>query len=271
MKISFMTFACPQWAAPDVIAAAVRHGYHGIEFRTDADHSHGVEIDASKEQRAEVREQLRDSDIEPCCLATSLQFVNDAAVEDSKARVELAADLGCPGLRVFCGKVPDGEQMQMPAIIEKVAANLRAAAEFAQQHQVELWLETHDTFCKAEPAVAAIRAADHPSVGLNWDNMHPHRMGEPLEKTRELISGLIRHTHFHDAIREPDVVEIKPVGEGGMPMDEMINVLVDETYTGYLSGEWFGEQYGSDPDESLARYHNDMANLAKQAGAAMAK
>ena len=268
MKISFMTFACPQWPASQVIDAAVRHGYHGIEWRIDAKHEHGVEIASSSDDRQAIRQQHRDTDIAPCCLATSLHFVKSESVEESKPRIELAADLGCPGLRVFCGPKPD--DMDMPQVIESVATNLRAAAEFAQQHGVELWLETHDTFCKAEPAVAAVRAADHPSIGINYDNMHPYRMGEPLETTSQLLDGLIRHTHFHDAVGKPDVVQIKPVGEGDLPMDEMMELLVEQKFSGYLSGEWFNDQYGADSDEALARYHNDMSNLAKQAGVTLA-
>lgn len=269
MKISFMTFACPEWNADAVIDGAVRHGYHGIEFRTDANHQHGVEVTADASQRKRIRRRLADAGVEPCCLATSLQFATDKVLEESPARIELAASIGCPGLRVFCGPAPEGMEEQQ--IIETVAEQLRVGAEQAQAAGVELWLETHDTFSKAAPAGAAVRRADRPSLGINYDNMHPYRNGEPLETTVAALGDLVRHTHFHDSVAEPDTVVITPLDKGSLPMDDMFKVLINMGYDGYLSGEWFGQMYGEDADESLANFHRDMTTLAERNGVRLAR
>lgn len=264
MKISFMTFAAPNWTLKQVIDAAVRHGYQGIEFRTDATHKHGVEVAATSRERRDIRQEMEDHGLAIPCLATSLQFATDRVADEAPARVELAHDLGAKALRVFCGPRPEG--ISHAELIERVGKQLRAVAQDAASAGVELWLETHDTFCKATDAVAAVRVADHPSVAINYDNMHPYRAGEPLEKTIAEISGLVRHTHFHDGSATPDKVVVNPVGKGSLPMDAMFAALVNMGYTGYLSGEWFGEMYGPDPDTSLERFRNDMVTLANRHG-----
>jgi len=264
MKISFMTFACPTWNLQQALDAAVRHGYHGIEIRSDANHAHGVEITATPQQRRDIRDRFEGAGIEPCCLATSLQFATNQVLEQAPARIELAHDIGCPALRVFCGPKP--ESMSMPDVIDKVGTQLRAAAIIAEQAGVQLWLETHDTFCRAADAGAAARMADHPAVGINWDNMHPARLGEPLEATVAALGSLVRHTHFHDAINKPDTVVIRPLDQGDLPMDAMFQELIKMGFNGYLSGEWFNTMYGEDPDSSLAAFKRDMTTLAERNG-----
>jgi sugar phosphate isomerase/epimerase len=264
MKLSFMTFACPTWTFQEVVDAAVRHGYHGIEFRCDATHAHGVEVTTDAQRRHEIRDALEDAGVRACCLATSLQFAADRVLEEAPARIDLAAEIGCPALRVFCGPVPEG--LHLHELHHRVAAHLREVAPRAQQSGVQLWLETHDTFCRAADAAEAVRQADHPAIGINYDNMHPYRKGEGVPQTFAELADLIRHTHFHDAVNHPEQVVIKPLGEGQLPMDEMFLGLVNAGYNGYLSGEWFGTMYGEDPDTSLQRFKRDIETLADRHG-----
>jgi hypothetical protein len=107
--------------------------------------------------------------------------------------------------------------------------------------------------------------ADHPAVGLNYDNMHPYRYDESLEITEQALGDRICHTHFHDAMKV-EKVEIVPLDKGELPMDDMFQLLLRKGYAGYLSGEWFNEQYGPDPDTALAAFHRDMTELARRNG-----
>jgi len=264
MKLSFMTFACPTWSAREVVNAAIQHGYHGIEFRCDADHDHGVEINTSKSVRKSIVKTMHDNGIAACCLATSLQCINEKSVEEARARIDLAFDMHAPALRVFCGALPDG--VHRADAVHRVANHLREIAHLAAPARVELWLETHDTFCKGVDAAAAVREANHPGIGVNYDNMHPFRKGETVEETFAVLNGLIRHTHFHDAMNSAEQVLIKPLGQGELPMDEMFEQLTKSGYTGYLSGEWFNDMYGADPNEALAQYYQDMTSLAERHG-----
>ncbi len=259
MKISFMTFACPGYTFDEVLALAVKHGYDGIEFRCDSDHQHGVMVTASKKDRAEFRSRLEDAGLEACCLATSLQYINPLSIAETPARVELATDLGCPGLRVFCGPLP--ETMSIENAIPVVANNLRRVAEQALQAGVRLWLETHDSISLGVHAEQIVRLVDHPAVAINWDNMHPFRNGEPLQTTWEAVGPYIEHTHFHDSVAEPGDPIITPFGAGGLPIQQMYDLLRFAGYDGYYSGEWFGDQMGPGTDASLVAFKEGLEKL----------
>ncbi|NLV74853.1 MAG: sugar phosphate isomerase/epimerase [Chloroflexi bacterium] len=259
IKISFMTFACPDYSFDQVVDLAVRHSYQGIEFRTDSGHAHGVEVSADAATRVQMRHKMADAGIEACCLATSLQFVNEQAVEQAPALIDLAAELLIPGLRVFCGPLPEG--VSLKDAIKRAAANIAKVADRAQAAGVQLWLETHDSVSLAVDAGQIVRLADHPAVAINWDNMHPYRNGESLETTWEAISPYIQHTHFHDSVNEPGAPIITPFGQGGLPVQKMFDLLQSVHYIGYYSGEWFGEQMGADADTSLAAHRDGLLAL----------
>lgn len=261
MKISFMTFACPQLSLNEVIALAVRHDYQGIEFRCDAGHKHGVEPAATAEQRAAHRRKLADAGIEACCLATSLQFVNKEAVDQTPALIDLAADMGCPALRVFCGPLPAG--LDIENAVPLVAENLRRVVERALYTGVKLWLETHDSISKGVYTGRIVRLVDHPALAINWDNMHPYRNGEALADTWQAIAPYIQHTHFHDALADPGAPVITPFGQGQLPVQAMFNLLRQVGYQGYYSGEWFDTQMGADADASLEAHKQGLLQLER--------
>lgn len=258
MRLAFMTFACPGWSLDQVLDAAARHGYEGLEPRLDSGHAHGLEVGLGSGERVELRRRIEDSGTALCCLATSLQVIQPGPggmgrlLVEAMARIVLAADLGAPALRVFGGPVPG--DLPRDVALDRAADALRTLGEAAVQHGVELWVETHDTLSLGVDCAAVVAACDHPAVGINWDVMHPYRLGEPLESTLAALRGRIRHCHWHDALAQPGRPEITRFGEGELPLEAMIEALRVEGYTGYLSGEWFGEQLGATPDEALAHY-----------------
>ncbi len=253
-----MTFACPDWDLTEVLRVAAELGYDGVEPRTDANHRHGIEVDMSAADRATARRQAGDSGVALCCLATSLQFIKvaqpdrDQLYDDTMRRIELAADLQIPGLRVFAGGVPEG--VELDAALDCAGDNLRDAASAAAEAGVELWLETHDTVSKAVLTARILRRADHPAVACNYDVMHPYRLGEPLDETFAALDGRVRHSHFHDSLATPGAPEITRFGEGELPLVDILRWLKSQGFTGHLSGEWFNDQLGATPRESLAHY-----------------
>ncbi len=257
-----MTFACPDWRFDAMIEAAGRIGYQGIDFRCDAGHNHGVEVTASALRRRELATRLDRARIEAVCLATSLAFLNENVMDEVPARLELAGDLGCAGVRVFTGRLPSGADKEDAH--QRAAIRLRQAAEFADEHGVQIWLETQDSVARAIDAADILRRADHPALGLLWDNLHTSRAGENLEATKTALRDYVRHVHLHNGLNRREDFVVTPLDEGQLPMDPMLLALVEIGYEGYLCGEWFGQMYGPDPDHALQSYHLDMTNLMER-------
>jgi len=243
MKLSFMSFVAPDWSLTELLTAAIRYGYDGIEPRAEADHKHGVELTATKKERKQIGAQFSDCGVALSCIATSRCYAlpDDElgeSIDLTKRYIQLAADCGCERLRVFGGMPP--EDMTFEDAKKRVAGGLAACCEEAAAAGVFLCLETHDAFCNTKDVVEVMKAVEHPNVAVNWDIMHPYRRaGETMQEAFDDLKPYIKHCHFHDgtwAEQEPDKLAL--VGEGKIPHDEAVKLLASIKYEGHLSGEW---------------------------------
>ena len=257
MHLCFMTFSVPEYTLSQVLTTAIRYGYDGVEPRTVAGHKHGIELELTKAQRAEVKSAFSDCGVRMSCLATSLTYaafeeaVVDARVEETKRYLQLASDVGSPNLRVFGGGWPEG--MEEEQAISTVAGALARCAAAADNCNVNLCLETHDGFCEARKVGAVIAQANHPRVGANWDFAHSVRVGESIEESYAYLKGHVYHTHIHDITWPEDNIHelsFAPMGTGMVPHLEPIKLLAAEPAEIALSLEW---ESGENSDEVLPR------------------
>jgi sugar phosphate isomerase/epimerase len=267
MKICFSSFTCPSLTLPHMLNTARGFGYHGVELRCDAQHHHGVEINTAPEVRALIAQEFQNQGIEPVCLATSVQMTHDHAAELLVGRIHLAADIGCPAVRVFCGR--DEESSSLADTIEVVVERLGRGADYALSMGVQVWLETHDTSAKGQIAGQIIREVDRENVGIVYNNLHPYRMNESVRDTFIAIGQFIRHVRFHDGINDPRKVVVTPMGQGQLPVEDMFDALVNTGYDGYLCGEWFNNQYAENADDALDLYYKEIVSLTRRHGVAL--
>jgi len=189
---------------------------------------------------AAIREQARTAGVALACLATSIRYADPAAQADmlaqTHARIDLAADVGAPALRVFGGPIPKG--MTREQGIAQLVACLKAAADHAAERGVTLCLETHDDWCDPAHVAAVLEQVNHPAVACNWDVMHPVRMGKAsVAQSFAALRRWIRHTHLHDGVGR-ETLTLKPIGTGDIDHQAFIRLLKTAGYTGFLSGEW---------------------------------
>jgi len=242
MKYSFMTFSCPELTWDGVLAAAKRFGYDGVEPRAQAEHKHGVEVAASAEQRAAIRQKAADAGVAIACLATSCSYTaNDPAklramMDDSRALIALAHDIGAPCMRVFGGAIPDG--MSREDATKQVADCLAELGDPAREAGVTLCVETHDSWCDARLLARVIERASHPNVMVNWDIMHPLRAGMTMDEAFKAIGPYVRHCHFHDG--KGAKLDLCPIGQGVVDHRRAVQLLRGFQFRGHLSGEWIG-------------------------------
>lgn len=242
MKYAFMTFSTPQLTLEQVLQTAELYGYDGVEFRLDAKHAHGVEVTATAAERRAMREQIRASGVAACCLATSVRYADPAAeaemVKQTLDRIDLAADVGAPAIRVFGGQIPAG--LSREAAVAHVAKCLRAVADRAAERKVSVCLETHDDWCDPAHVAEVLKRVDHPWIACNWDVMHPVRMGfATVTRSFEILQPWIRHTHLHDGVGGKNL-KLVPIGTGDIDHKTFVRCLKSMHYKGYLSGEWIG-------------------------------
>ncbi|MGH2352558.1 MAG: sugar phosphate isomerase/epimerase family protein [Chloroflexota bacterium] len=236
MRLSLLTYnMAKNWDLPRIVDFARLGGFAGVEFRAEASHKHGVELEASAQARRDARQRIEDAYLEVACIGLSSRFdTPDAAkrrevVERTKRYVELAADVGCRRLRVFGNDMPkagvDGDEPPpRETVAHYVGDALRELAEFAEPHRVDILLEMHGQFNYWGFARPAVEHAAHPGVGIVYNCDTRDLVAGSVASTYNRVRHLIRHVHMHEFTR-------------GFPYPELFGLLQRDGYDGYLSSE----------------------------------
>lgn len=229
MKLCLLTYnLARQWNLPQLIEVARKSGFAGLEFRAEAGHEHGVELERTAAERREIRDRIEDAYLEAVGIGTGSRFESpdpaqrQAIIERTKRYVELAADIGCTRVRVFGNIIPAG--VQRDTCVTYVGESLRTLGEFAEPYGVDVLLEMHGQFNYWGFARTAVEIADHPRVALIYNCDKRDLVAGSVATTYSQVRSLIRHVHLHDFT-------------GGYPYPELFALLKADGYTGYLASE----------------------------------
>ncbi len=152
------------------------------------------------------------------------------------ASLDYANELGAHILLIFGFDRAGAPPGVMP---DEAQACLLSAAERAQSAGIQLAIENEDGFWADTGlrTAEAIRAVNHPALGINWDPGNAFCAGdEPFPGGYEHVRGLVRHVHFKDSMRSPDG-RVQQVVEGQIDWAGQIRALEEDGYEGYISIE----------------------------------
>jgi sugar phosphate isomerase/epimerase len=229
MKPCLLTYnLAKSWSLPKLVEMAHRCGFAGLEFRAEAGHEHGVELERTPAERRAIRERIEDAYLEAACIGTGCLYESpdpaqrQANVDQTKRYVGLARDLGCRRVRVFGNNVPVGVSRQH--CVGYVSESLRQLGEFAEPYGVDVLLEMHGQFNYWGFARTAVELADHPRVALVYNCDERDIVAGSVASTYGRVRSLVRHVHLHDFA-------------GRYPYPELFALLRADGYDGYLSSE----------------------------------
>jgi sugar phosphate isomerase/epimerase len=241
MQLAFSTLGCPDWTLEQCVGAAQQYGYAGIELRLldGAVIEPGLDMAA----RRRVKSVCTGAHLPIVCLDTSVKIAQPEPaaraqqIRDGLAMIELAAEWGAPLVRVFAG--PPAGTSEAEAIAG-AAACLAPLAERAQALGIAVVLETHDAFCSSAAVMGAL-AGVPAGAGVLWDLLHPYRIGENPAETLGRVAARLRHVHIKDG-RPPagggSDWELTLLGAGTVPTRQILGMLGQAGYAGWLSVEW---------------------------------
>lgn len=241
MKFAFSTLGCPDWSWSEVLSTAKDLEYDGIEFRGLEHQLHVPKaLPFLKENILKTKKRLEDLHLEIPCLTSSCYLFDkeniDQHIQNAKEYIDTASLLNIPYIRVLGDLNPDiGDEID----INFVKKNLLQLANYAKDHNVTLLLETNGVFADSQIMKKTMEDLNHSNIAVLWDIHHPYRfMNEEFSTTYTLLKPWIQYIHVKDSIIENDAVAYKIIGAGDIPIGELIHLLYNGGYTGYLSLEW---------------------------------
>ena len=88
------------------------------------------------------------------------------------------------------------------------------------------------------------------AVAALWDTHHPYRFAsETPGKTVQNLGAYIKYVHIKDSVVENGIIQYRMMGEGDLPIDDMMLALRSINYEGYVSLEWV-KRWAADLDDA---------------------
>ena len=231
MKVGIVTYQIgAEWDLPMLIEKCEAAGIEGVEPRTT--HAHAVELELSSAERAEVKKRFDDSSVKLAGLGSVCEY--DAIdpeevkqnIEATREWVKLAADLGCPGVKVRPNKDHQADGVPLERTLEQIGLALRECGEFGRDYGVEIRLEVHGRVtCEPKNCKTILDVCDHSNVYACWNcNPQADIVNGSIADNLNLLKDRIGLVHTRDLIVD-------------YPWLELAEGLLSVGYEGYVLAE----------------------------------
>ena len=257
MKLSFSINGWNGYSWEDFVTAAQEARIGGIEL-------HGIHTDDFTQKTgpfhryntaATVRGMFEKRLTIPCL--DSVCDIADGNADNGNEIAEClraAHDLNVPYVRVHAA---DGGADDMDAVI----ACLEQVEPEAERLGVTMLLETVGMFAATNRLRDVLNHFASDSLAALWDMHHTCRDGgEDAQTTITNLGAYVRHVHIKDSVVENGRVSYRLIGEGDLPIEEMMQALSSVNYDGFISLEWDPSWMldMTDLDVILSHYENFM-------------
>lgn len=133
---------------------------------------------------------------------------------------------------------------------------LKKLAPIAEEKGVTLLVETNGVYSDTKRLCALLENVASDAVAALWDVHHPYRFaGETPGKTVQNLGAYIKYVHIKDSVVENGKTSYRMLGEGDLPIDDIMMALRSINYEGYVSLEWV-KRWAADLDDAGVVFPN---------------
>jgi sugar phosphate isomerase/epimerase len=240
-RVAFSTLAFPDATLASAVSLGRRWGYTGVELRLIDGELIDPRMPAAA--RAAVKRTVTEAGLPVVAVDSSIRLTGEDPGPDLRRFLELASDWESPLVRVF-GGVLAADRTERQEQLRAAARVLESCVPLARRLGVAIGVETHDDFSASSVvaellALADTEGADPEWVGAVWDSHHPYRVGEQPADVYANLGQRILLAQVKDARRSPDGGwQLVLLGEGEVPVRQMLGLLAAGGYPGWISVEW---------------------------------
>ncbi|MBR6634846.1 MAG: TIM barrel protein, partial [Clostridia bacterium] len=240
MKLSFSTKGWHGYSWDEFCNIAEKQGFNGIELHNINNSSFNEKNGAfySTSAQATVR-NMYEKNLRIPCIDT---LANPACVEDREAFtkeldkcLEIACTLHIPYVRIKATDTGADYDTQKNEVISVLSAIIPKAEKLG----VTIIIETAGIFADTTKLLEVLNTFSCDSLAALWDVYSTYFIAkEEPEITIKNLGAYVKHVHVKDAVCENGALTFCLIGEGELPIDEVVLSLTSVNYNGYASIEW---------------------------------
>jgi len=158
----------------------------------------------------------------------------DETIEEITACINIAANLHIPNVRIR----PVGEG-EVAEISDTMAQIIGEVLPLAEEKGIVIVVETCGVYCDTAALRDLLDRFACDNLAALWDMYSPYfKKGEDPDTTIKNLGNYVKHVHIKDAVRTENGDEFCLIGEGEMPVGDMMAALRSVNYDGFISLEW---------------------------------
>ena len=227
MKLSFSTRGWENYSFEENVQTALTMSFDGVELynpqkqealigRGGPFHKYGV---------AGTIRDLRSKGVQIPLIDTSCDL-SAGAVEELKSLFQLAHDADIPYVSAVA--LSDHEDVVRSSIDELLPA--------AIAQKVTLLIKTSGIYADTSRLRSLMDEYAYDELAVLWDIHHPYRdFHESADTTIKNLGAYVCHVHLRDSL---DDGSYEIIGEGTLPVADMMRALSSIDYDGFISLEW---------------------------------
>ncbi|MEN8116665.1 MAG: TIM barrel protein [Bacteroidota bacterium] len=259
MKLGLVTYLwAKDWDIPTIIKNCTETQILGVELRVE--HAHGVTLDLTASQRAEVKKQFDDSPVEIVGMGTNQDYhhADPARLKDSiektKQWLQLSKDIGGTGVKVKPNAFP--KDVAKEKTLEQIGNALNELGKYAKDLGQQIRLEVHGRETQLLPNIKAMMDyVDNEGSTVCWNCNNQDLDGQGLEYNFNLVKN-----------RFGDICHVRELNVGEYPYQQLMDLFVGIDYPG-----WILLECRTKPDDIVAALHEQREVWEKMIANAQAK
>lgn len=214
MNLSFSTNRWENIDFDSFMELAVRYRFSGIEI-------HDIAAISGRDPN-KIYRSLLERRLSVPCIDTTKAVCEDGGAEALEC-ISAAKSLRCGFVRIKANNT------------EKSAETVRTLIAHAEKNGVVLLVETTGDFCDTLALLELLNSFASDSIAALWDPYYTCLAGELPEQSLKNLGAYIKHVHIKDADSNG---KCELVGEGVLPISDIIDSLRSINYDGFISAEW---------------------------------
>ncbi|MCQ2427340.1 MAG: AMP-binding protein, partial [Clostridia bacterium] len=270
MKYSISTNGWEKFGWNELFSEARDAGFSGIELHgVSAVELIGAGAPFSKENIARTARHLADigfavSCVDALCDIADADGIADSVIEISDC-ISTAADLRCGFVRIHAKTASENADETVKKLIDKVLP-------IAKAENIVLLVETTGIYADTSRLCAMLDNYASDNLGALWDMNHPfNAFKEDPDTTIKNLGAYVKHVHIHDSVKAADgTVRACLMGDGNLPVGEMLDALRAVGYNGFVSCELLPEELEdmglADKSIVLPQFCSYMSSFDKETG-----
>ena len=252
MKIVFSTKNVNRTTFLDICRYTYDYGYRGFEiYDAIKERSQHHDSILRRDRVADAKRKLVNRNIAVSALRMPYSVENDMTTEDIVLKyVDMAASAGITDVIVNIDNEVSYDILQ---------AKLGKAIKHAEMSDMRILFETTGFLADTQKVIDIINYFSSAAIGVSWNVRSTFFAGgETAETTIKTLGAYIKYVRLGDMKDGKKVL----IGEGELPVEQLINALSSLNYEGYICVAWNEEI--NDADIVLTHFSNYISSLKRE-------